>query len=468
MNYVQKDIKQLSRVPEEAAGNSSVLLNMPINRAIFYLAWPAMFAGILENLATTVDMIMVGKLGAAAVASVGFCAMINWALTSLVMGLGVAITAIVARSFGSGKKKDAEVDLAQVIMLSLSLAVIMALAIFALAPFIMGIFGVEEDVYVLSVPYLRIIAFSGIFFAIIATCSGALRGAGDTRTPMFVGFATNIIHIGLNYILIFGKFGFPALGVRGAAFGTMLALIAGTGIYFYLFFAGVLNLRLSMKHFRWDSRRAWVIIRLAIPASVEQFILEVGLLIYAKFIVVFGTAALSGYQVGMQVLSLSFIPNGAFSVAASTIVGQNLGAGRKSEAMRAGWICLGFGTLSMSVIGITALFNANLLASIFVKEPEVIRLGAAFIWIVAFSQPGMAIFFTLAGALRGAGDTRSPLFATLMGMYGIRIPGVWIATRLLNLGIEAAFSLLIFDYMARITATLIFYTRGKWMGKKVG
>jgi len=461
------DKEQLSMISEETIVIPSSLLNMPIKKAIFHLAWPAMFSGLLENLATTVDMIMVGKLGAAAIASVGFCAMINWALASLVMGMSVAVTAIVARNFGGGLRQDAEFDLAQVILLSFALAVVMAFIIFALAPWIMNLFGVEKDVYVLSVPYLRIIAFSGIFYAMIATCSGALRGAGDTRTPLFVGFVTNLIHVGLNYILIFGKLGFPTLGVRGAAFGSMLSLIAGTGIYLYLFRSGLLKLSLSIHHFKWDSQRVWYIIRLAIPASIEQFILQVGLLAYAKFIVVFGTAALSGYQVGMQVLSLSFIPNGAFSAAATTLVGQNLGADRKAMAKRAGWICLGLGTLSMSVIGAIAMINAKLLASIFVKEPEVIRLGVAFIWIVAFSQPAMAIFFTLSGALRGAGDTRSPMLATLIGMYGIRIPVSWILSEILNMGIEAIFSLLIFDYIARIVAILFFYHRGKWMEKEV-
>ena len=440
---------------------------MPIRRAIFRLAWPAMIAGLLENLASTVDMIMVGRLGAAEIAAVGFCAMINWALSSLVMGLSVAVTAIVARNFGAGEQEKANQGLALTLILSLILSIVIAAAIFIFAPFTMGLFGVEEDVYLLSIPYLRIIAFTGIFWGIIAVASGALRGAGDVRTPLYIGLVMNVIHVILNYILIFGKLGFPALGVVGAAIGSTLSTLAGVFIYFHLFHSGVLKLSLTRKDFTWDSQRVRAIIRLALPASAEQFVLEVGLLIYAKFIVVFGTAALSGYQVGMQVLSLSFIPNMGFSTASATLVGQNLGAVRKREAKRAGWICSLFGTASMSAIGFIGLFNAEWISAIFIKDPAVIRLAAAFVWIVAFSQPGMAIYFSLAGALRGAGETRSPLMVTLLGMYGVRIPGVWLVTQVFHMGIEVAFSLLIYDYVVRVGLIVYLYHRGKWLERKL-
>ena len=440
---------------------------MPIKRAILRLAWPAMIAGFLENLASTVDMIMVGRLGSAELAAVGFCAMINWALSSLVMGLSVAATAIVARNFGAGEQGKGNQALALTLVLSLIISIFIAVLIYILAPSIMAAFGVEKDVYVLSVPYLRIVAFSGLFWGIISVASGALRGAGDVRTPLYIGLVKNIIHVILNYMLIFGKFGLPALGVTGAAIGTTLSALAGVLMYLFLFHSGVLKLSLSRADFRWDSRRAVSILRLAFPASMEQFILEAGLLIYAKFIVVFGTAALSGYQVGMQVLSLSFIPNMGFSTASATLVGQNLGAARKREAKRAGWICSVFGTISMSAIGFIGLFNAEWISAIFIKDPVVVGIAATFVWIVAFSQPGMAIYFSLAGALRGAGDTRSPLMVTLLGMYGVRIPGVWLVTQVFHLGIKPAFSLLIFDYLARVGAILYLYSRGKWLDKKV-
>jgi putative MATE family efflux protein len=441
----------------------SDILNMPVQRAIFHLAWPTVFSGILENLTTTVDMIMVGKLGAPAIAAVGFCGMINWTLASLMMGLSIAVTAMVARNYGGGRKEEAEVEVGQAIILSLMLALGITLVILFGAPWILRFSGVQDDVYVLAVPYLKIISVSGLFFAVLITLASALRGAGDTRTPLYIGLISNLFNVGLNYVLIFGKLGFPALGVTGAAIGSMASLFLATLILSALCRTGWLKLTLSRVHFRWNSIRMQNLIRLAVPASIEQFVVQVGLLIYARFIVVFGTAALSGYQVGSQVLSLSFIPNGAFSIAASTLVGQNLGAGRPEEAKRAAWICLGLGTLSMSTVAGITLFNAEFLASVFVREPEVIRLGASFIAIVAFSQPAMAIYFTLAGALRGAGDTRSPLFVTLVSMYGLRIPGAYLASRFTGIGLELTFGLLILDYIARAGGILFFFRKGRWI-----
>jgi putative MATE family efflux protein len=453
----------LSEAPSEKSVLQSDILNMPVQRAIFHLAWPTIFSGILENLTTTVDMIMVGKLGAPAIAAVGFCGMINWTLASLMMGLSIAVTAIVARNYGGGQKEEAEVAVAQAIIVSLILAAGITVVILAGAPWILRFLGVQDDVYELAVPYLKIISVSGIFFAVLISLASALRGAGDTRTPLYIALITNFFHVGLNYVLIFGKLGFPAMGVTGSAIGSMISLFIATLILFFLCHTGWLKLKLSFTHFRWNSNQMRDLIRIAIPASIEQFVVQLGILIYARFIVDYGTVALSGYQVGSQVLSLSFIPNGAFSIAASTLVGQNLGAMRKTEAKRAAWICLVLGTLSMSTIAAITLFNAEFLASVFVKEPEVIRLGAAFIAIVAFSQPAMAIYFTLAGALRGAGDTRSPLFVTLISMYGLRIPGAFLASRFMNIGLELTFGLLILDYMARASGILFFFRKGKWM-----
>jgi len=453
--------------PAEDSAGLDYLLQIPTRKAIFILAWPTMLASLLENLATTVDMIMVGRLGPAEIASVGFSAMINWTLSSLMIGMSVAVTAIVARYIGAGRPKEASHGLAQTLILAVMVSAVIAVLIFFLSPNIFRLFGVEEDVFRLSVPYLRIIACAGIFFAIMFVSSGALRGAGDTRTPMYIGIATNLIHIGLNYILIFGKLGLPALGVKGAATGTLLSLLTAAVIYISLFLSGRLKLKLSRDDFRWNTQRAKTIIKMALPAALEQFVLHIGLLIYAKFIVAFGTVALSGYQVGMQVLALSFIPNGAFSISAATLVGQNLGAARKGEAKKAGWICVLWGVISMCVLGVVYLFFAHSLASIFVREPEVIRSAVSFIRVVAVCQAGMAVFFTMAGALRGAGDTRSPLIVTLLGMYGVRIPGAWFVTQVLGLGVGAAFSLLIFDYIVRVAAILFMYKRGRWLETEI-
>jgi putative MATE family efflux protein len=451
------------QVSEEDRGAPGSLLRVPVRKAVFSLAWPTILAGMLENIATTVDLIMIGRLGPAEVASVGLCGMIYWVLSGLAIGLSVSAMAIVARSVGGGKQEQAGLALGQTLTLAIGTSAAVAAVTIVLAPAIFRLFGVAPEVSVLSVGYLRIICIGMVFFSVMVISSGALRGAGDMRTPMFVGLVANIIHIVLNYLLIFGKLGLPALGVRGAAIGTLVSFGAGSAVYMALFFGNRLAIRLTRRDFGWDSQRALQVIRLGIPAAAEQIFIQVGLLIYVKFTVEFGTLALSGYQVGMRVLSLSFIFDFGFSTAAAALIGQNLGAEKQREAKQAGWICMWWAILSMSAIGLLYLLFSRQLAAIFVDDPEVIELGALFIRIVAFCQAGMAIHFTLTGALRGAGDTRWPLLITSLGMYGFRIPAAWVITRFFGMGLFATWNLLFVDYVIRVTCILLRYARGRWL-----
>jgi len=458
-----KNIDQKKSFSRKGVARQGSLVDIPIRKALFSLAWPTSLAVLLQNLATTVDLIMVGRLGNAELASVGFCALIFWTISSLVWGVEAAVTAIVARNIGAERPKEASLGLGMALILALTASVITAVITFILTPSILNLFDLEPDVYKLSVSYLRILSFGLIFLAVMAVISGALRGAGDTRTPMFIGLVTTIIHIGLNYLLIFGKFGLPALGVSGAAIGTLLSYLAAAIIGPALLFTNHLRIALTWKDFKWNSRRARQVIRIALPAAAEQFVLQIGLLAYARVIVAYGTIVLSGYQVGMQVLSLSFIPNGGFSMAAATLVGQNLGANRKDEAKKAGWLCAFWAVLAMFILGGVYLLASRQIASIFVKDPEVIKYAVSFIRVVAVSQVAIAINFTLSGSLRGAGDTRTPLLITFLGMYGFRIPAAYILSSILGMGVEIVFSLLIFDYIIRIIAVTIRYQRGRWL-----
>ncbi|MBW2061840.1 MAG: MATE family efflux transporter [Deltaproteobacteria bacterium] len=460
-------IIQKEQSPGKGVASSSDLLDIPIRRAIFSLAWPISLAVLLQNLATTVDLIMVGRLGTAELASVGFCAMIFWTISALVFGIEISVTAIVARNIGAGRPEEASLGLGMALTLGLAASVVTAILAALLTPSILRLFEVEPDVFRLSVSYFRILSFGLIFLAVMAICSGALRGAGDTRTPMFIGLIATLIHIGLNYVLIFGKLGLPALGVKGAATGTLLSYLAAAILGPALLFSGRLRIKLSRQDFGWSSRRARQVIRLAVPAALEQFVLQIGLLAYAKFIVAYGTLVLSGYQVGMQVLSLSFIPNGGFGMAAATLVGQNLGANRKENAKKAGWLCAFWAVSAMFILSVVYVLTAGRIASIFVSDPEVIAYAVSFIRVVAICQVGIAINFTLAGSLRGAGDTRTPLLITLLGMYGFRIPAAYILSGPMAMGVGVVFSLLIYDYIIRIIAILIRYKRGRWLETKL-
>jgi putative MATE family efflux protein len=449
------------------SGKAEPILAIPVGRAVFSMAWPAILASLLENIATTIDLIMVGRLGTAQVAAVGLCGMIFWILSSLGIGLSISAMAVIARNVGASKGKEASLVLGQSLTLAFYSSVAMSALTMVSAPLIFRLFDVSPEVAVISIDYLRILSVGMICFSVMSVGSAALRGAGDARTPMFVGLVINAVHIALNYALIFGKWGAPALSSNGAAIGTTVSYFLGSAVYLGLFFAGPVAIRVKREDFTWDSQRVAQVIRLGLPAAVEQFVVQFGLLVYVKFIVAFGTAALSGYQVGMRILSLSFIPNFGFQTAAAALIGQNLGADKKQEAKEAGWICLKWAIISMSLVGLLFILFSRQLAAIFVNDAEVIELGALFIRIVGYLQAGMAIHFTLAGALRGAGDTRWPLLSTLLGMYVCRIPATWVLTHFFGMGLLATWNLLFLDYLVRIVIIMTRYKRGGWMETRI-
>ena len=229
----------------------------------------------------------------------------------------------------------------------------------------------------------------------------ALVGAGDTRTILWICFIQNVINITMNYLLIFGRFGLPALGINGAAIGSLISLSCVTLILLLLFFKGRLNLSLSWQDFRWDSELAKGLIKIGALVSMECVAIHFGRLLYFKFIVAFGAAAMSSYWIGIHIIGLSFIINSGFSVTAATLVGQNLGAALKPEARKIAWTCTSMGTLAMAAVGLGLVSNSNLMIAFFAEEREVFRIGSAFICILAIACPFMAMEDTLAGALNG-------------------------------------------------------------------
>jgi len=259
--------------------------------------------------------------------------------------------------------------------------------------------------------------FQGIFLM----CASALRGAGDTRTPLWIGGLIDVIAIFLNYVLIFGKFGLPALGVDGSAIATLIAIALGGALFFW-----ALSLRDSLLKFQWrriwpDFRLAWRILRIGNPAAIEQLVIQFGLLAYVAFVASYGEKPVAAYFIGVRILALSFLPGFGFSAAAATLVGQGLGAGDKAFSRRAGWETTYMSIAMMTGLGLLIYIFAHRIAALFIDDAAVIGFTVTFMYALGAAQPLMAIDWTLTGALRGAGDSQFPLFASVAGFYGLRL-----------------------------------------------
>jgi putative MATE family efflux protein len=288
----------------------------------------------------------------------------------------------------------------------------------------------------------------------------ALRAAGDVMTPLWLGLITNAINIVLVYGFVYGRFGFPAMGVMGAALANGISFTVGTVLICALWAWGSVRIRLQRGR-SLTRERIRQIFRVGYPAGLEQGIMEVGFLVFLWVVALYGTPAYAAYGIGVQILSISFLVGFGFTIAASTHVGQLLGAGDPDGAVRSGWRATGLSIATMTVLGTLIAAAAEPLAEFMIDDPEVVRITVIFIYIMAAVQPLMAIVFTLGGALRGAGDTRFPLLTTFVGLVGVRGGGSALFA-FYGLDVAWIFGALILDYLVKSLMLVWRFHSGGW------
>ena len=444
-------------VPPAAVPSQSELV-----RIIWALAWPVIITFLLESLVGLIDTLMVGRLGASAVAAVGVGAQILSAVSVAMTAVGTGTLALVARHIGAQQRRDAEHILLQSILAAMGLSVIGIIPVIIFAPQLVHMFTVDAAVVDQGGPFVRLVMLSIPQSAVLFVIGSALRAAGDTRTPLAIGATVNVINIAGNYILIFGKLGLPALGVRGSALATTLAFTTGTVIGLALLTRGRLVLKLGRRGVRLDTHAMRRVLGIGYPAAGEQILMQIGFFFYLIFAAQYGTSALAGYFIGVRILALSFLPGFGFAAAAGALVGQNLGAGNPTLAERSGWAANRLAIYLMSICGVVLFVTAQPIAVLFVDDPAVVADAVSFIRTLAATQPFMEMDFTIGGALRGAGDTRFPLVAVFVGFYGCRLAFAYVATFVLHLSLPWVWFALIGDYIARASLKGWRFRSGRW------
>lgn len=451
--------------------------NAETRRAILSLAWPVILANLFQTLTTTVDLIMVGRLAepAIALASVGFGGQMVFFTFTVMIAITAGTVALVARAVGSEKGDEASHVLGQSLLLGMVLSVPVIVVGLLFGESIVTLFGAEPEVVQAGGTYIRTIFLASPFLFISFIGISALRGAGDTVTPLLVGILVNVTNVILNFHLIFGatyqlgglRIDIPALEVQGAAIGTSVAYGVGAASYLFLFRRGRLRLRLRWRRPLWDQDTVRRIFRIGYPAAMEQVAFQIGILIWIALVVSFGTAAFAAHNVGLRIQSFAFMPGFGFSIAAAALVGQNLGAEDPMEAERSGRESTKLALLIMGIVGAVNFVAAPWMALIFTGDPEVVDLTVLFIRIHAFSIPATGLFFSFAGALRGAGDTRWPFYSTLLGIYAIRLPLSFLLAYATGWGVLGIWITLPLDYYLRSFVVRQRFQKGAWKALSV-
>jgi putative MATE family efflux protein len=379
----------------------------------------------------------------------------------------VGTIAVVARSWGEGDRARAE----KTVAVSLSMAAVLGSVLGGLlalgAPFAVGLFGLPAQAAGAAITYLRVVASFFPFLFVAYTGVAVLRSSGDTRTPLLLAIVANVVNILGNYGLIFGRWGLPEWGIYGAGLASGVAHAIEASLLLVVLVRGRRGLRLIPSRFFQGPPVLRSILRISFPSFVERVFFHAGFLIFAGMVTRLGELASAANQACIALESFSFIPAGAFGIAGATIIGQKLGARLPDQARIGGawavWMSVGF----LSFMGLLYLTIPGSLVALFSRDPQVLALAVPCLMIAALAQPTMAVGISLSEGLKGAGDTRSPLIITLIGIWGVRLGASWLLAYRLGLGLPGIWLATALDWAVRATLLLVVFRRGHWVRIKV-
>jgi putative MATE family efflux protein len=440
------------------------------SREILRLAWPVMASQVLLNMTGLIDRMMIGRLaseGGAAVplAAVGYATQLFHLVHSTLFAVGLACVALMARAIGGGQIRTARHAFAGSVQVSALVTIVYGSALFFFSEEALALLGAEPAVIEMAAPYLELTVCASLMLSFTLIFESALRANRDMRTPMLIAIVVTVSKLALNALLIFGLFGAPRLELWGAGLAT--AISQGVGLVLFL----VVLMRLpsdapTALRFGDLFRRnpiAGEVIRIAVPGVAERIVLNLGLLSYFWILSHwYGTLAVAVYTVGVSLLSFSWIPGTGYAQACSTVVGQALGQGRGDVATRAGRRSVGLAIATAIPLGLLFAWFRIPLAELFTKDAAVVLALSPFMLALAAAQPFLQMHFTLGGAHKGAGDTITPLIASMVGNWAIRVPFAIVIGGVLELDVVWIWVTLIFDHIARATWLGVSFVRGRW------
>lgn len=448
-------------------------LDKNADKKIIQLAWPSIMEQILEMMVGMVSTIFMGRIGTNAVAAVGMDNMLISFLQTVFFGLSMGTTVIVARVIGEGNKEEAKRTLMQSIYMALIIGILLSVfgKIFSVSILKLFFGGANIKVFNIALSYFNIILLNLPFFVVDITVSGAMRGAGDTKTPMIITGIVNILNIILNAVFIFGVpvLHIPAMGVVGSAIAvTISRILSATLRIIVLYVHKGLKLNLTFKDdYSIKPKLMKRIVNIGIPGFIEQAVMQGGFLILEVVIVTMGTTAMAAYQVGINVNALAYFPIFGFSIANTTLVGQSLGERKFKKAEHYSYESLKITMIVAFVIGILMVIFSKQLASIYSSDPVVIKESVGIICTFGVIEPMLAILNICSATLKAAGDIKYVMVTSFVGLWSCRVFLSFGFNQLFALGMKAVMIGIFFDFSSRSIMYLLRMNKGEWKYLKV-
>jgi len=438
-----------------------------ITKSVFYLAGPAVATMFLETAFSIADIFWVGKVGAVSLAAVISSAFLIWIIYSLVGAISVGVTALVARFIGAKRPDQAAFSARQAYLFSIFFALGVTIVGVLLAKWAFILMGTAPDVTHLGVRYLRIIFAGAISFFILDVLAAIFRASGDTKTPMLVIMASLGLNIILDPVLIFGWGPFPRMETDGAALATIFSQGVASLLFILLITRGKLVFKFSLlPKLDLDFSMIWRILRIGIPASSAWILFSIVYLFINKIVVLFGTEAIAALGIGNRMESISFLTCFGFSIAASTLVGQNLGAGKPERSAQAAWQTAGIGVLITGFVAIMFFTFPRQITSFFISDSQVVEIGIGYLRILALSQMFMALEIIFEGSFGGAGNTIPPMLVSITGSL-VRIPLAYLLAVHWSIGINGVWWAITLTSIAKGIVLTYWFSRGGWKTQKI-
>ena len=448
-------------------------MNIPDKKLIketINIAWPAVIESFFVAFVGLIDSYMVSGLGSNAVAAIGLTTQPKFMGLSMFFAINVSLSALVARRKGEDRKEDANRILVSGIFFILIAAVIISTLLVSCADGIIRFCGSNADTHDLAVLYFKIVMGGMIFNCIQMGINSSQRGAGNTRITMRTNLASNTVNVIFNYLLIGGKFGFPALGVKGAALATVLGTVVASIMSIMSLFKKdcFVSIPYIIKNRilpRLDAFRS--LIKVGYSVFFEQLLMRVGFMATSIMAAKMGTASMAALQVGMNIMGLSFSFGDGLQATAVALIGRSLGQKDEALAKEYGRTCRMLGLIISFFLACIYFFGGHAIMSAFFEEPEIVKIGVditRIIIIVVIFQVSQVIYM---GCLRGAGDTGYTALASIISVTVIRTAFSYMFGYILGFGINGVWMGILADQVSRFIFGSVRFKQGKWTKIKI-
>jgi putative MATE family efflux protein len=428
------------------------------HKKILKISLPAAFNSLLDMLQVITDLIMVGTLSAFAVAAVGIGLQSLMFVFAVLTLFHVGTNALISRFYGAGKMNRASLALSTLYLFAFGLSLLVAPLWYFGSSELYVLFGVSNEVRELGQSYVQILTLMMPFIFVKLVFITALSATGDTKTPMFVKLVSIVLNIGLNYLLIFGHFGFPTLGVQGAGVATVMVNMLELMVYVFLYSRKKMPFEPMIRFSKKLLTRA---LKVGLPASYERSLTMGSFMLFTAIIADYGTEVMAGYQIGLRIEGLAFMPGIGFTIAAMALMGQGLGAKRPEQSREDVLLVLKYAIGLMFFLSFFMIFTPEFFVAFFTNDAQTIQEASLYLKIVGLSQIPLAFNFVLSGALRGAGDSKRTLRINLTSLWFVRIIPAFV--------LSWYFNDIIWVYIAMISDTFVkafflwkAFDKGEW------